>query len=208
VATASPSRRLTEQPPSATGIGVDYQGAPVIDPTKNVLDLVDAESRFNAAARAADNRFHDAMRDAETRRVNDLEAQKVRYETQAAAVLTVQVKTTSELISTQLDKVTTALGAQITTLSTSFGAQISALSTSLLDRIGELERFRWEVGGKTSVQDPALASALAAMADAIKSLQSQDQMGRGRSIGRGEILAYIVAASTIVGVVGALVFRH
>ena len=113
--------------------------AQVIDPTENVLALVDAETRYLRDMLVAETRRQDDLRHAETRRINDLEVQRVRYETQMGDVLTVQVKTTSDLISAQLDKTTTSLGNLITTA-----------VNSLNDRIALLERFRYEVGGMTT----------------------------------------------------------
>ena len=51
------------------GKGIDHAGGPVIDPTKNVLDLVKAESLRQ-----------DGLREAETRRINELAALRVYYE--------------------------------------------------------------------------------------------------------------------------------
>jgi hypothetical protein len=73
---------------------------------------------------------------------------------------------------------------------------------ALMERISQLERFRWEVGGKSSVQEPAMDSAIAAMTAAIATLQAANQQGHGKSIGRGEIVGWIVAG---VGVSAALV---
>jgi hypothetical protein len=160
---------------SGSGKGVDFQGGPVIDPTKNVLDLVDAEAKYQNSMRESEAKYQDGMRRAESRRIDDMAGLRVMYEAQISQVLTVQVKTTSELISTQLDKVTTALGLQIT-----------SSVNSLLERIGQLERFRWEVGGKTSVQDPAMLSAITAMTQAIAALQAKGEEGHGRAIERGE----------------------
>jgi hypothetical protein len=122
--------------PRAAGIGVDAQGGPVIDPTENVLALVDAEAKFQNGMRQAESRYQDAMRVAEARRVDDMEAQRVRFETQMSTVLNTQVKTTSDLISAQLEKTTTNLGSLITTA-----------TTALTERISQLEQFRYAAGG-------------------------------------------------------------
>jgi|ERR1700733_5355315 len=185
-ATPRQTRRLKAPTPNAPGKGVDAQGYPVIDPTENVLALVDAEAKYQNGMREMESKYQDAMRAAESRRLDDLAELRVKYEARISEVLTVQVKTTSELISTQLDKVTTALGLQIT-----------SSVNSLLERIGQLERFRWEVGGKTSVQDPAMASALAQLTQAMTTLQSASQQGRGREIGRGEVIAYVFSAAML-----------
>lgn len=51
------------------GVGVDYSGRDVVDPTKNVLDLV-----------AAAIQRQDDLRAAETRRIDDLAKLRVEYE--------------------------------------------------------------------------------------------------------------------------------
>jgi hypothetical protein len=181
----------------APGIGVDAQGGPVVDPTENVRQLVLAESKYQDAMRSAEARYQNDMRLSESRRLDDLAELRVKYEARISEVLTVQVKTTSELISTQLDKVTTALGQQIT-----------SSVNSLLERIGQLERFRWEVGGKTSVQDPALSAAMSQMATAITALQVARDNGEGRTTGRSEMVAWAVAAAAIGGTIVAMLRMH
>jgi hypothetical protein len=97
-----------------------------IDPTKNVLDLVRAESKYQDAMRVAEithqsairemeSRYQNAMREAETRRVNDLARQKDANDRAQAEKL---------------------------------GAQVADVSTILSDRIAKLEQFRYESSGK------------------------------------------------------------
>ncbi len=99
-----------------------------IDPTKNVLDLVRAESKYQ-----------DAMRQAETKRIEDLAALRSQYEAQISGILREEVKSTSLLLSTQLDRLTNVLN----------------------ERISPLERFRYEVGGKSTGQSQVVAWAVA-----------------------------------------------
>jgi len=142
------------------GVGVDRFGNQVIDPTRNVLDLVRAESKYQDGMREWLAKYDSAMLSAESKRLDDLADLRKQYDNQISENLRVQVKTTSELISTQLDKVTTSLSAQITSAVSAFTNQLSNLSMTLGARISDLERFRWEVGGKTSVSDPATSEAL------------------------------------------------
>jgi len=111
----------------------------VIDPTKNVLDLVDAESRYRDKLRDADAKYTDDMRNADKQRRNDLseqrdkleermERQRERYEERITRMQTDEVKANSDLLSKQLDRMLTTFG----------------------DRLAELERFRYEVGGRSS----------------------------------------------------------
>jgi hypothetical protein len=110
------------------GLAVDRFGGPVVDPTKNVLDLVQAAIRRQDDLRDAEAKFQNAARDAETRRVNDLAALRVQYETIIENMRSAQTLTNSTLLATQLKEV----------------------KVDLSDRTSKLEQFRWETGGKSS----------------------------------------------------------
>lgn len=184
---------------SGEGIGVDYLGGPAIDPTENVRELTEAESqrqdglregeaKFQNAAREAESKRQDGLRDAEVRRLADLAAQKEIYDGRIADLLRVQVENTSALLSTQLDRVTEGLGDKIDRVAASIG-----------ERVSDLEKKSWETGGKTSVTDPATAEALTRMAAAVNGLKHADSKAEGASLGRAEVLAYVVAAAVVGG---------
>jgi hypothetical protein len=65
-----------------------------IDPTKNVLDLVQAAIKRQ-----------DDLRDAETRRLNELAAQKLMFDLELAKVLRANQDAASTLLATQLKEV-------------------------------------------------------------------------------------------------------
>lgn len=194
---------------SGAGKGIDVFGGPVIDPTENVLSLVDAESRRQDGNVAWLEKHHDALMKSETRRIDDLAALRLQYDTQISENLRIQVKTTSELISTQLDKVTTSLSSQITAVANTFSSQITALTATINARLADLERFRWESGGKTSVSDPATAEALQKMALAINGLKLTEGKTEARGSGRSEVVGWIVAGvvfvSAAIGIATAIV---
>lgn len=100
---------------------------PVVDPTKNVLDLVNAESKYQDAMRVAASIRQDELREAETRRVNELAAQKLMFDLELAKVLRANQDAASTLLATQLKEV----------------------KNDLSDRTAKLEQFRWETGGKS-----------------------------------------------------------
>ena len=183
---------------SGAGVAVDTYGGPAVDPTENVLALVDAETKFQNGMREASERLTLRLADAESRRIDDLAALRLQYDTQVSENLRIQVKTTSELISTQLDKVTNSLGAQITALTATFSSQIATGITALGDRIADLEKFRWEVGGKTSVSDPALADAMKEMAASILSLKTGEVKSVGKAEGIGAAGALIIGSSFVI----------
>jgi hypothetical protein len=217
-----PVRRAAPAGGAGAGTGVDIYGAPVIDPTENVLALVDVEKSHAKELREADAKYFglsiQCQKDAaaaETRRVNDLAELKERYDSKISDINTVQVKTTSELISTQLDKVTGNLasqidkmtgnlGTQITGLTTTFNAAISEIRNSLGDRISQLERFRYEIGGKTSVSDPALAEAMQALSAAVRKQEQVTTQASGRSVGHGEIVSWVFAGVMALAAIAAI----
>jgi hypothetical protein len=95
---------------------------PVIDPTKNVLDLVAAQEKLRDALRAADLRYDEAMREAETRRIDGLAALRVYYD----AIIEAMRSDSLKLLAEQLKENKAESGS----------------------RMGLLEQFRWESGGK------------------------------------------------------------
>jgi hypothetical protein len=201
--------------PGQPGIGVDARGGAVIDPTKNVLDLVQAESKFQNGMREAGEKYQNALREAESKRVDDLALQKERYEKQISDILTVQAKTTSELISTQLDKVTTSLAAQIATVSSSLAGQIVSLNSAVDARLTPIERFRYETGGRTSVSDPATAQAIENLSTAVRRLSAADDLHEGsrRSIGVSgmvvvQVISSIASTAAVIGVIALLLGHH
>ncbi len=99
----------------------------LIDPTKNVLDLVRAESGYRDALRQSDTKFFDAMRDAETRRIDQLAAQKLMFDLELAKILRANQDAAATLLATQLKEV----------------------KNDLSDRMSKQEQFRWESGGKS-----------------------------------------------------------
>jgi len=186
------------------------------DPTKNVLDLVKAESKYqdgmrNALgelqtfARESESKMQNLMRNAETNRIDQLAGQRQIYEAQIANMLAKSVETTSNLVSTQLVQIQSTFDA----------------------RVSKLEEYRLKAEGKSSVADPALASQLGILAagqqavqDAfqktmrehtelemsymvkmsnnIEALQTVGTKSSGRDAGRREVIAWIVAAGMFI----------
>jgi hypothetical protein len=163
---------MEKEPEERPGIGVDSHGGAVIDPTKNVEDLVraleaktaqlrDADNRFNDAQLAATEKFQDfargaesklqtAQRDSETRRIDQLAEAAQKSATVIANMLAESVRTTSDLVSSQL-------------------VQIQA---TFNERVSKLEAFQFTQAGRSSVSDPATSDALRQMAASISSLSS------------------------------------
>jgi hypothetical protein len=212
--------------PSGAGVAVDAFGGQVVDPTKNVLDLVRAESKYQDARRDAAEQLQNALREAESRRIDDLAALRLAYDQRIAEDLRVNVKTTSDQLAGQLVKETGSLSAQIGTLTTSLNNQITALSASFTNqltsginslilriadlerRISEIERFRWEQGGKTSVSDPATSEALSKMAIAIDKLSASNRETHGERAGGAAVWGQLAIGAGLLLSAAAIFFRH
>jgi hypothetical protein len=169
-----PNQRQPRGPGSVAGLGVDASGGPVFDPTQNVRELVESESKyqdgmrdtlkeFQTAIRVATDNLNDYkltsefrlqtwMRDAETKRIDQLAALRQDYQKTIADMLSESVRSTSNLVSTQL-------------------VQIQA---TFNERVSKLEEFRWQSAGKSSVADPALADSMAQMSAAISALATKN----------------------------------
>jgi hypothetical protein len=208
----TPTRPIVNGDRGGEGIGVDIYGQNVKDPTGNVRELVNAESQKRDELRTADKEigslhisYQEKLAAAESRRIDGLALQAKNYEERIANDLKVGVKTTSDQLAGQLIKetnslsnqigtLTTSINAQITTLTTSFTNQVAALTASITPRLADLERFRWEVGGKTSVTDPQITADLVRINAMLKTLTENKDVGVGVKKGSDAVIAWIIAA--------------
>jgi hypothetical protein len=184
---------MAEDNENGPGGGVD-PSSKVKDPTKNVLDLVDAAIKRQDDLRTAEVKFQDGMREAEVRRRNDLAQLKgvydrlvsecrEKYETRISEMLRLQVQDTSLLVSKQLDR----------------------LTTSFESRISAVEKFQYEVGGKASVSDPAITDALARLAASVNALNIESGAGKGAAKGSDDTWKFIAAVITMILGIGGIV---
>lgn len=214
------------------GIPIDSRGGPTIDPTKNVLDLVRAESKYQDAMRdsamrefnsaigylrdqiklMSDNadRFQTAQRDAETKRIDQLAQNRQEFQNTIRDMLAESVRTTSTLVSTQL-------------------VQIQATFDT---RVSKLEAYQFTQAGKASVSDPqitetmvgfqrsitafqattsetmakssmATAEAIAKLTVALSAMQTSEGIAGGRLMGREQGNARLLAIVMAVAAVAS-----
>ena len=124
--------------------------APIVDPTRNVLDLVKAgrkaDQRYESGRRKdlekqmlfrhksthrlklLENKLQDQMRAAESERINQLASLREVYDTRIANMLSKATETNSELVSSQLVQI----------------------QSTFNERLRNLEQFRYESSGKSS----------------------------------------------------------
>ena len=185
------------------GIPVDSGGGPTIDPTKNVGDLVQAESRYQDAMREYQEKlfnakhdglsnavkvitdnvviFQNAMRDSETRRLDQLAENRQEFQNTIRDMLAESVRTTSTLVSTQL-------------------VQIQATFDT---RVSKLEAYQFTQAGRSSVADPALSEAMTRLTNSITSIQSRDDNAGGEAKGKSDSAAWLFAIVMAVAAIAS-----
>lgn len=212
------------------GVGVDALGGPVVDPTKNVLDLVKAESKYQDSMREAlkdqltaghqdlkeqlrvthefMSAFQNAQVAAESRRIDQLAQTRQEFQNTIRDMLAESVRTTSTLVSTQL-------------------VQIQATFDT---RVSKLEAGAFTQAGKQSVADPALADAMtrvmstlntyksetdqliarmtasqieqtAKLTAQIQGMGSAAQTQLGTRMGQGQVIAWIIGAAMLMAAI-------
>lgn len=200
-------------------MAVDAAGGPVIDPTENVLALVDVEKQHAQELRESDKesvdikigalkdqikllsesivQYQNGQRDAETRRIDQLAQTRQEFQNTIRDMLAESVRTTSTLVSTQL-------------------VQIQATFDT---RVSKLEAAAFTQAGRSSVADPQIAASLAALGDGITAMQKTFAAGigdlreagretTGRGAGRDDAWKYATGAIMIALAVVAFYIKH
>lgn len=137
------------------GVGVDSHGGAVIDPTANVISLVEAGMRRQDDLRelesshlreliAVENRHAEELRVAEAKRIDAIRAVDVQALQQASKVATEQANTLAAQVATSAETLRTTVAAAAL-------QQAAALQTNvapLADAIADLRRSQYELQGQ------------------------------------------------------------
>jgi multidrug efflux pump subunit AcrA (membrane-fusion protein) len=136
------------------GLGVDRHGNPVIDPTKNVLQLVEAAVRRS-----------DDLAAAETRRVNEIMELRAEYteklslaeakridairavDVSAVTVASERAAAQTQVLARQVETSAEALRSSLATNAATLAAQLTTITSQLSDRISSLEKSQYEIRG-------------------------------------------------------------
>ena len=197
------------------GPSTDRHNEPVIDPTKNVLDLVYSAISRQDDLRAAENKRIDDLREAESRRVNEMillraafeerlaqaEAKRIdairAVDVNAVAVASQRAADQATVLATQVVQSAEALRALVATTATTIATSQQQLVAGLSERLAALERAGYLTQGKSTFTDPAQAELIAE----VRALRAaRDQTG-GRSAGISASWGILLGA---VGLIGAL----
>jgi hypothetical protein len=208
-----------ERRQGTSGMGVDIHGGPVIDPTKNVLDLVDASVRrlddmtLLRAELVAEKilrleRQIDLITQMATMRAEhqkDLDALESKRLDAMRQVDQIAVKTEADRASTAITALAAAasttaetLRSAVNTSATNLATQLDRTVTAITERIAALEKSSYTGQGKQAVVDPQVTEMLMEM----RALRTTQAQGAGK--GEGINLAWVVLLGVVSLVVGLL----
>lgn len=143
------------------GPGVDSQGRQVLDPTKNVLDLVDAaikrqddlreqEAKHSREIDALRADYENKLRLAETARIDAIRAVDVGAVSRAAEVSATQAATLAAQVATSAE----TLRVSVQTAATAAGTALAAALGPIIKDIADLRRVQYEqVGQRAQVSE-------------------------------------------------------
>jgi hypothetical protein len=169
---------MPRQPPQGPGQAVDAHGGPVVDPTKNVEDLVRAGEVTNKALRAADNRFIDAQLESSEKLQNfarEAQGTLQNFAREAGeklnkALLDAETRRIDQLADTRQkfqDTIRDMLAESVRTTSTLVSTQLVQIQATFDTRVSKLEAYQFTQAGRSSVADPALADFMRAMSSSL-----------------------------------------
>ena len=179
---------LEAQPKAGLGMGVDPP--PSIDPTANVLSLVEAAVHRLDDLRAAQKTRIDDLIAAEFRRIDQLATIRSEYseklsiaeakridairavDVNAVAVASERQAAQAIVLANQVAASADALRALVASTAATMAQATAALTTQFNERIGTLEKSSYEGKGRQAYSDPAMAELIAEMRK-ISTVQSQ-----------------------------------
>ncbi len=150
----------------------DSRGRPIIDPTKNVLDLVEASVKRLDDLRAAEKLRIDEIRTLESTRIDQImslheeyrekltqaEAKRIdairAVDVGAVAIASERAAAQATVLANQLIQTSDTLRSLVAQNASSITSQIDAMTKVFNERITSIEKAQYETKGKTGVTDP------------------------------------------------------
>lgn len=150
-------RRARVNTTNSPGPGVDAAGTPVIDPTQNVLDLVDAsvkrlddlfqaESRHTREMAELRASYDSELRRAEAARIDAIRAVDVGAVQRAAEVALTQASTLASQVAVSAE----TLRAQVAAAASASSVSLAAALVPIQEAIADLRRAQYEAQGVRS----------------------------------------------------------
>jgi acetyl/propionyl-CoA carboxylase alpha subunit len=203
----------------SNGPAIDKNFNSVVDPTKNVNDLIAAQAKREDDLRAAEERFNSA----EISHVKELFAQSEANQKELRAADSARLEairlvdrddvnktaaTANTAIATlakQTTDLSTTLAKQVSDTAIATEARATTAQTEMNKRVSSLELASSEGRGKANVTDPAMAELISEM----KATRDQLASNTGQSVGGNAMLYLLLAFGTlIIGGLGLIFMNH
>jgi len=192
-----------------SGLPVDATGGPTIDPTANVIALVEANAKAAAALRDADVRFNNAQHEhlkeigqlranhAKETRTFDSERQSsirdvdmANAEKTAAQIL--QAVNTNAAVAERTAK---TLQDQVASTAAAQENRQASFAADMMKRLSAVELSMSKGEGKQAVADPASER----LATSVEKLLMAQQLGTGKGEGIGLVGIVVMGAVALIG---------
>ena len=212
---------------SSQGPSVDTARTPVIDPTKNVQDilnaavkrlddlrkesvlarniglkylreLIDLRAEYTQKLMDQQAEYTEKLRLAESRRIDAIRSVDVN----AVSVASERAAAAATVLANQVQASAETLRALVATTAATQAQAATATATQLSERIASLEKGAYEGIGKGRVIDPQLTEAIAQMNRVGAFLSEKAGGTRSQSV----IISYIFATAGVLVAVGSLIF--
>jgi cobalamin biosynthesis Mg chelatase CobN len=174
------------------GLGVDAQGNPVLDPTKNVLDLVEAAIQRQDDLREAESRHVRETSRAEASHVREIAALRAEYQ--------------AELRSAEIERIDAIRAVDVAAIQQS-RSEAETRATALANQVqASAEAMRNQVAAAASAAATSLAQALEPVQKDIADLRRAQYEAQGQKTQVVESRAGLSGTTAIIGAVVALAF--
>lgn len=210
------------------GLAVDAKGNPVVDPTANVLQLVEAavarindlretDRKYDSDVHVIESRRLDDLRAAESRRINEImelrelygrelreaEAKRIdairAVDVNAVAVASERASDQATVLASQVSQSADALRTLVATTAATMAAQQDTLTRQFNDRIAQIEKSQYESKGKSGVTDPLFESLIRKMDLVAERLSTDKGTKEGTTSSMEWIIRTILFGIAIAG---------
>lgn len=197
------------------GVAVDANGNPVIDPTKNVLDLVHSAIRRVDDMIVLNNKriddiaaervkrlegeqklraeYHDKLMIAESKRIDAIRNTDMTAATLANERATQQ----ADILARQVAQTADVLRALVDSTAKQMATQHEQTTRLISERVTLLEKNQYEAQGKSGVVDPQQSEYVAE----LKRLRETSTLRTGASEGMSAMWGYIIAAIATISAI-------
>lgn len=205
----------------AAGVPADRYGNMTVDPTKNVLDLVEAAVRRQDDLRTADRELalshiesqsaiqriqsehtrelarlrtdnEQQLRIKEAERLDAIRAVDVQAGQRASEVAAVQATTLAAQVATSAE----TLRNQVVSAASAQSIALAAALEPIQKDIQELRRTQYEAAGRSAVADPQISE----LKELVKSLATTRDTGTGKAVANTSLIAWVLGSAGFFGI--------